>query len=121
MARSGTQAPGTPSGVTFRDIFFNSLNNAGQTAFLANLTDGRAGIWSEGSGSLAPVALTGEHAPGTPSGVSFGYYFDAVLNDAGQTAFYAELTDGTTGIWSKGSSGLAWWHAAASAVLVALS
>ena len=30
-----------------------------------------AGIWSEGSGSLALVARSGSQAPGTPSGVNF--------------------------------------------------
>ena len=56
-----------------------ALNNAGQTAFVAELSgsgvDGYNddGIWSEGSGSLALVARSGDHAPGTPSGVNFSY------------------------------------------------
>ena len=79
VARSGSQAPGTPSGVNFSDFLCRSpvLNNAGQTAFYATLTGSGVdstndqGIWSEGSGSLALVARSGSQAPGTPSGVNF--------------------------------------------------
>ncbi len=97
------------------------LNDAGQTAFIAALSGNGVdstnseGIWSEGSGNLALVARTGDHAPGMPSGVNFGPYYlrNPVLNDAGQTAFVANLAGsgvGSTndqGIWSEGSAGLA--------------
>ena len=59
------------------EYFSPTLNNAGQTAFFANLTGSGVdatndlGIWSEGTGSLALVAREGSHAPGTPSGVNF--------------------------------------------------
>src|SRR5262245_65285225 len=77
------------------------------------------------AGNLRTVALTGQPAPGTPGGVtyeSFGAlnhpqddfdYGGAVLNDAGQIAFRANLTgsgvDSTNnqGVWSEGSGGLA--------------
>ena len=79
VARSGSQAPGTPSGVNFDAASIRSpvLNDAGQTAFRAGLTGSgvdstnNQGIWSEGSGSLALVARSGSQAPGTPSGVNF--------------------------------------------------
>ena len=124
VARSGAPAPGTPSGVTFREFLFLStapvaFNNAGQTAFRAWLTgDGvddsnEVGIWSEGSGSLELVARQGSPAPGTPGGVNFGG-FGAwfVLNDAGQTAFRANLTGAgvdftnNRGVWVEGADGL---------------
>ena len=42
------------------------------------------------------VAISGQSAPGTPSGVNFDYTFSLgeslVLNNAGQTAFYTRLT-----------------------------
>ncbi|MDZ4658532.1 MAG: hypothetical protein SH868_13225 [Bythopirellula sp.] len=126
VAREGSQAPGVPSGVNFNlfvGYFAPALNNAGQTAFKASLIgDGvvstnNEGIWSEGSAGLALVARAGDHAPGTPSGVNFGSssgsFSEAVLNDAGQTAFRANLTgsgvDSTNsrGIWSEGSGSLA--------------
>ena len=55
VAREGSQAPGTPSGVNYSDIYLPSvLNHVGQTAFCRLISsDGGSGIWSEGSGSLA--------------------------------------------------------------------
>jgi hypothetical protein len=129
VARGGDQAPGTPNGVVFDYIAFYQqqtpeLNDAGQTAFTAEVTGSgvdyftnRWGIWSEGSGSLALVARYGDHAPGTPSGVNFGNGlnapFEPVLNNAGQVAFKSFLTgsgvDSTndSGIWSDVSGSLA--------------
>ena len=129
VAISGQQAPGTPGGVTYdsfgshydslRGFFFRGpvLNDAGQTAFRADLTGSGVsstnnhGVWSEGSGSLALVARTGSQAPGRRSGVNFRIdptleLFSPVLNDAGQTAFYGGLTDGNVGLWSEGCGGL---------------
>ena len=64
VARTGSQAPGLPSGVNFSYLDFGplALNNAGQTAFVASFTGGY-GIWSEGSGSLALVASGGAKPP----------------------------------------------------------
>ncbi len=120
VARSGTQAPGTPNGVMYGGSFTTYVvNSSGQTAFLAiiggsgvDATNNR-GFWSEGSGSLALVARTGDQAPGTPSGanfISFGTFLS--LNDVGQTAFLGGLIGGgvnstnNTGIWSNRSGSL---------------
>ncbi len=117
VARSGSQAPGMSSGVNYSNSnsFSSILNNAGQTAFRASLTDGSNGTWSGGSGSLTLVARTGSQAPGTASGVNYGAFatLRPLLNDAGQTAFQAILTgsgvDSTNeiGTWSEGSGSLA--------------
>jgi hypothetical protein len=122
VALSGQQAPGTSSGVNyggFSTFFSPVLNDAGQTAFQGGLTGSgvdsttNTGIWSEGSGSVALVARTGDHAPGTPSGVNYGAFNSAssrrslLLNDTGQAGFGALLTDGSGGIWSEGSGSLA--------------
>ncbi len=121
VAREGSKAPGTESGVSFSG--FNSLpllNGAGQTAFVGTLTGtgvsnpNLRGIWSEGGGSgLALVARAGSKAPGTGAGVNFASNFDKlVLNDAGQTAFLAGLTgSGVTGsnyggLWATDLDGL---------------
>ena len=129
VALSGQQVPGTDPGVIYDSFgayydslfgaFFRGpvLNDAGQTAFRADLTGSgvsstnNQGVWSEGSGSLALVARTGSQAPGAPSGVNFRIdptleLFSPVLNEAGQTAFYGGLTDGSVGIWSEGSGSL---------------
>ena len=78
VARSGSQAPGTPNGVNFGFVpnftFIPPvLNDAGQTAFLAGLTGSgvdstnNRGIWSEGSGSLTMVARGGIQHPVRPA------------------------------------------------------
>ena len=127
VARDGIQAPGTPDGVNhsfavLRDFFpdLPKLNDAGQTAFWANLTGSGVdntndwGVWSEGSGSLGLVARSGSPAPGTPDGVNYDSFFvQTGFNDAGQTAFFAFVTgsgvdpSNDQGIWSEGSGSLA--------------
>jgi hypothetical protein len=135
VALSGQAAPGTPEGVNYNsfDPYYVAaggfdpyaglvrgpvINDAGRTAFRAGLSGAgidstnNQGIWSEGSGSLALVARTGMQAPGMPEGTNFARrsdleLFTPVLNDAGQTAFYGGLADGSLGIWSEGSGSLA--------------
>jgi hypothetical protein len=100
VARTGSQAPDTPSGTNFHYLGRVTLNNAGQTAFLAQLTGSGVdttndeGLWSEGSGTLRLIAREGVQAPGTPDGVNYGKIGipRAKLNDAGQVAFSAWLT-----------------------------
>ncbi len=129
VALSGQPAPGTPGDISFDSFashydslagrFFRGpvLNDAGQTAFRANISgssvdaSNNQGVWSEGAGSLALVARTGSQAPGAPGGINFVAdasleLFTPVLNGAGKTAFYGALTDGSVGLWSEGASGL---------------
>jgi hypothetical protein len=125
VARSGSHAPGTPDGVNFLLLFprgRRALNNSGQVAFLAALTDSGTGsdfgLWSEGSGSLALVARTGSQAPGMPDGVVFSGRFSAgftspAFNNAGRMAFVGRVTGAgidftnDTGIWSDVAGSLA--------------
>lgn len=119
VAQQGSQPPGTPAGAQFR--FFETLqfNNAGRTAFAAELLTGSGGvtssndtgIWSEGTGTTALVAREGNHAPGTPAGANFDefctYCSEAfALNGAGQTAFRAELITGSGGVDSTNNVGI---------------
>jgi hypothetical protein len=115
IARSGSPAPGAPNSENFNFFTNPVLNDAGQTAFWAGLSgSGVKGIWSQGSGSLAPVATTATPPPGTPPGVSFSDFgLSPVLNNAGQTAFWATLAGSGVifetndqGIWSEGSGNL---------------
>lgn len=120
LARSGFQAPGAPSGAVFFGSTTNPafsqplLNNAGQSAFWARLTgggvaSGTTGIWSEGSGSLALVAVSGDQAPGVPGGANLNLSVSdesIVLNSAGRTAFYAGYGSSGRGIWSEGSGSI---------------
>lgn len=115
LALTGTQAPGTPAGVTF--WYFGSagprpLNAAGQSAFAAGLFgdgvgfDNATGLWHGAAGGLALLAREGNVAPGTSAGAFFGGFTEhPALNDSGACAFYATLTgpdvDGfnSAGIW----------------------
>ena len=117
VANEGGMAPGTSGKFTDLDGSIPLLNNSGQTAFRATFTDpdssvgGGSGIWSEGSGSLALVAGTGDAAPGTSA--SFRSFFYPDFNDSGQTAFLATLSGPEVsagndwGIWSEGNGSLA--------------
>jgi hypothetical protein len=98
VAGAGSQAPDAPSGVNFSYFGVPVFNSAGHTAFQAYLTGSGVigntndyGIWSEGSGNLALVARTGDHAPGTPTGVNYSYVDAPRLNGAGQTSFWGVL------------------------------
>ena len=87
------------------------LNNAGQTAFLASITgDTRTlGVYRSSSGSeLSPIALLGQSATGAGAGTFSDFGFLPVLNDVGQTAFFARIAGGssTQGIY-RSSSGSA--------------
>jgi uncharacterized protein YjbI with pentapeptide repeats len=123
VARTGSQAPGAPVGVNFRtdptlELFTPVLNNAGKTAFYATTTDGGLGLWSEGAGALAPVARSGQQAPGAPAGVTLTFsnlheiLESPILNDAGETIFRSDLaghgvtSENDFGLWIQGSGGL---------------
>jgi hypothetical protein len=66
--RSGSPAVGTAA-TWDAAIAPPALNDAGQVAFLAFTNGGPIGVWSEGSGVLAPAALAGTQAGGAlPAG-----------------------------------------------------
>jgi hypothetical protein len=112
VAHKGDPAPGTPAGVNYGNFWVVPpvLNDSGETAFYCTLTgsgvDGTnsTGIWAERSGGVELVARNGDHAPGKPVGVNFSTLLKTPLfNNAGQVAFAAMLTDGTTGNWLDSS------------------
>ena len=123
VARTGSQAPGAPAGVNFRtdpqlELYSPVLNDVGQTAFFAATTDGKLGLWSEGSGNLTAVVRNGDPAPGTTTGVNinFGYFNDylatPILNNAGKVSFRSSLSgtgvnsNNNFALWSEASGGL---------------
>jgi hypothetical protein len=113
IARGGEQAPGLVAGVNFFNFTQEvQLNDAGQTSFFASLIGSgvspgnNQSIWSEGSGTLALVARTGDQAPGVPADVMFVNLLSnpPTLNAAGQTAFLASV--GGSGIDGSNNEGL---------------
>jgi hypothetical protein len=111
VALSGQHAPGTSSGISYLSLtnIPPALNNIGQTAFVARLTNHNDGIWSEGSGSLSLVALEPNQAPGAPTGAGFVNFDPPVLNAAGRTAFPAIARQYDAlypGVWIENAGGL---------------
>ncbi len=94
------------TGSTFARIGIDPLlNNARDLAFLADLADGREGLWRQtAAGQLTPLVLTGAAAPGTSA--SFSNLQGIALNDAGALAFRAELDDFTSGIFTADAGGV---------------
>jgi hypothetical protein len=118
VARAGSSAIGTPAGVSYARGFGLSLNNNGQTTFIAQLigsgidSSNDRGIWSDRSGNVALIARTGDPAPGMSEGVVFGELANLLSNYAG-VSFSATLTGGGIdfprfgSIWSYRSGSLA--------------
>lgn len=97
VAQSGNPAPGAPAGVTFRSFEPLEFNDAGDTAFFAYLDgpgiDGTndGSIFMETGGTLAPVVLAGDPAPGAGAGVNINWLTTPQLNNSGQIAFRGGL------------------------------
>ena len=99
IARSGSPAPGFPSGFQYQGNFsYVVINNTGRVAFWNEVKESSTGHHSHGvfSGPLsAPtlVAWSGGPAPGTPpeSNLSLSGLNRIDLNDAGDLAFQASL------------------------------
>ncbi|MGB0717183.1 MAG: DUF7453 family protein, partial [Phycisphaerae bacterium] len=121
LARMGSQAPGTDSGVVFDHFSPPVVNGFGLTSFRATVSgpgvdnSNNLGIWSDGFGSLLLVARAGDFAVGAGPGVFFGDFnnVEPTINDAGDTAFQVGLTgtgvDDTNdrGVWAQTSGELA--------------
>jgi hypothetical protein len=92
VAREGDPAPGVATGRNFSSFGSISLNDGGHTAFRANLTGlTTAGIWTDSSGVLAPIALEGSQVLGLPNGTTFKALSSPQLSATGRTAFHATI------------------------------
>ena len=102
VAFEGDVAPGTTN--NFGNLLNSTpaFNDAGQTAFLGEAGSDQ-GIWSEGGGSLALVALEGQMAPGT--NWVFETFDKPVINNTGQVAFLANEHQANVGIWAQNLAG----------------
>jgi len=91
-----------------------SLNDVGNAAIFADLSDHREGIWKE-SPELRLVALEGDPAPGT-QGANFAGFDNfstgPAINNSGSVAFFGFLTgpgvtdDNNFGIWEVDEFGV---------------
>lgn len=102
IVREGDHAPGTPDGVTYNGVGFQdslgdfAANDTGQIAFRAMVLDetgvnffSSTGIWTNRSGTVELVALSGDQVPGMPDGTLFGQTGEVLINAAGQIQFGA--------------------------------
>jgi hypothetical protein len=126
LARAGSQAPGTPSGVNFGvstftpfPAFVGAINDSGHIALWANVTgtgivgNQSYGIWQGTSSGLALVTRSGISAAGAPVGVNVEIPLGVTaLNNAAQVGFAANLTGigvnstNNEGLFSSGSGSL---------------
>jgi hypothetical protein len=109
VSRAGDVVPGTPNNARIfeHDVF--TMNDRGQVAFSATLDDGGYGglFATDVTGELKVIALQGaelEIAPGdfrTVQGLRFFASGESLsgFNNRGQLAFYADFTDGSSGIF----------------------
>lgn len=95
---AGQEAPST-NGAQFSTFgSAPTLNEAGQLVFAATLSNSSDGIFAAVPGSVQAVAYEGQSAPGAGNS-TFNVINTAnpmLSNSAGQVAFYASLTGGTT-------------------------
>jgi hypothetical protein len=118
ITRAGDPAPGAPAGFEFVSDFGRIvMNSDGNVAFQGFASENpfltrSHGIWSEGQGSLALVAMQGQHAAGAPANVRFDSFSDPVLNSNGQVAFQAGVNltgvprSNHVGIWAEDPYGV---------------
>ncbi|MBL8277182.1 MAG: PEP-CTERM sorting domain-containing protein [Pelomonas sp.] len=94
VARTGTAAPGAGSGASFAGFSSLTLSDAGQVAYLGDLTGAavttanNAGIWRDGT----LIVRKGHAAGGTSAGVTFASLIAPQINASGQVVFSARLT-----------------------------
>ena len=118
VALTGQEAPGT-NGALFSAGGFQLpvIDESDRVAFVAGLdstapSGTRAGIWSEGPGSLTLIAREGDTAPQTSNQFT-PFFSDLIINDLGQVAFRGVLRgEGVSagndrGVWSEGKGDLA--------------
>lgn len=124
VVHTGINAPGTSAGVSFEAFNEPTLNSSGEIAFIGFLAGAgvveanRQGIWSGSSNNLELAARSGDHAAGTGAGVSFSYFNNPLLNDAGDISFRAGVSG--TGVTSNNNEGI-WIGSGGNLELVARS
>ena len=104
IVREGEQAGGLNPGVLHDTLGIVQMHNSGHVAFnsfLRNLnvndTNNQALFSNSAGGSPTAIARTGDQAAGLADGVRYHEFTGShLINDAGQVAFFANLTDGNS-------------------------
>jgi hypothetical protein len=106
VARSGSQVPGHPTGVTYLDIGYPFISDNGTTAaqgFFQGTginTDNDAAYITSSAGATSIIARESDQAPGMASGVTFRERGEPLLNSHGKLAFNM-TTLANSGIWNE--------------------
>jgi hypothetical protein len=102
VAVEGGTAPDTGGGTYASVTSWADLDDSGRVAFSALLAGGSAGagvfLYDSASEQTSAVALAGQTAPDA-GGATFSEFGFVALNDAGQLAMQATLSDGKAGIF----------------------
>ena len=112
VARTGIQASGLPTGVTYSGFGDREmLTDNGKLVYYATLTTNSLsafnGIWSSVGGNPQLVARSGQANPTTPNGVTFeDYGLQPQLNSRGDILFGAYAVGGLSGYWLADTNGL---------------
>jgi hypothetical protein len=102
VAVEGGTAPDTGAGTYASVTSWGALDGSGRVAFSATVIDGDVGagvfLYDPASEQTFAVALAGQTAP-KAGGATFSEFGFVALNDAGQIAMQATLSDGNAGIF----------------------
>jgi hypothetical protein len=102
VAVEGGTAPETGGGTYASVTSWGALDDSGRVAFSATVTGGSVGagvfLFDPASEQTYAVALAGQTAPDA-GGASFSQFGFVALNDTGQVAMQATLSDGSAGVF----------------------
>jgi hypothetical protein len=111
VARAGSPAPGTPTGVVFQSFRNVILDDAGDVAFMATLAGpgvtpaNDTGVWA-GRSALELRARSGDPAPGAPGLVFAAFPSAPSLNAIGQLLIPVLLQIGPGGVTAASDAAL---------------
>jgi hypothetical protein len=92
VSRIAGPGDAAPAGGSFASADSPRINSLGQVAFFGQTSDGGLGAFLFSGGSISKVAASGDIAL---PGVTFTYVGSPWINDLGEIAFGADLSDGT--------------------------
>lgn len=115
IARSGETAADAPPTLHYSFFEYASIDDAGNTSFLAGISDGifngssAKGIWQANNSGTNLVALTGRQAEGTAPGSTFSDFSTLQTNGQGRLWFNAGIEGASVndlndrGLWTAES------------------